>query len=86
MNSPDTTAQRSGTNLDATDELPALDPAAYEAQVLAGGAVEPAASAASDTGEVAAPAGAMDGDDGDDEMPPVPDADVMLEVERWIVQ
>ncbi|HXI67224.1 MAG TPA: FHA domain-containing protein [Steroidobacteraceae bacterium] len=85
MNSPDTTAQRSAADLDATDELPALDPAAYEAQVLAGDAAQAPASGPRGTGEVP-PAAAVDEDDGDDAMPPVPDADVMLEVERWIVQ
>ena len=33
MDSPDITAPRPSTVLDATDELPVLDPAAYEAEV-----------------------------------------------------
>src|SRR5262252_4796977 len=85
MNSPDTTAQRSATNLDATDELPALDPAAYEAQILASDAAEPPASLASGTGKVS-PAMAKDDENGDDIIPPLPDADIILEIERWIVQ
>jgi chromosome segregation ATPase len=85
MNSPDTTARRSSTELDATDELPALDVAAYEAEVAAREATEPAASGVTATGSDGSAGEAPDNCEAD-AAPRVADADVMLEVEHWIVQ
>ena len=79
MNSPDTTAGRSSTELDATDELAALDPVAYQAEVASRQAAEP--------GIGASPAEAEGPDNCEAEpAPQVLDADAMLEVERWIAQ
>ena len=85
MNSPDTTTRRSSTELEATDELPALDVAAYEAELAAREATEPPASGVTTTGSDGSAAEAPDNCEAD-AAPRVADADVMLEVERWIVQ
>jgi len=85
MNSTDTTARRSSTELEATDELPALDVAAYEAELAAREATEPPASGVTTRGSDGSAAEAPDNCEAD-AAPRVGDADVMLEVERWIVQ
>jgi golgin subfamily B member 1 len=85
MNSPDTTACSSSTELDTTDELPALDVAAYEAELLARESAAPAESAVTATGRDVSTAEAP-ASRGGDAASPAADADVMLEVERWIVQ
>jgi len=85
MNSPDTTARRSSTELEATHELPALDVAAYEAEVVAHEATEPPAIGVTATGSDGSAAVAPDNCEAD-AAPRVAGADVMLEVERWIVQ
>ena len=85
MNSPDTTACSSSTELETTDELPALDVAAYEAELLARESAAPAESAVTATGRDVSTAEAP-ASRGGDAASPAADADVMLEVERWIVQ
>ena len=85
MNSPDTTAQSPTTVLEATDELPALDVAAYEAEVAAREAAESAASGLTLTGNELPVAEARD-NCATGAASRVADADVMSEVERWIVQ
>jgi chromosome segregation ATPase len=69
MSSPDTAAQSPARGPDGTDELPALDVAAYEAAhpELKTAAVEPEPAPAQPP-------------------PPTADSELMLEVERWIVQ
>jgi chromosome segregation ATPase len=85
MNSPDTTARSSAIGLDATDQLPALDVAAYEAEIAARQAAAPPASDGTETGSDGS---AVEGrDDSESEARPrVADTDLMVEVERWIVQ
>jgi chromosome segregation ATPase len=85
MNSPDTTAGRSSTELDATDELPALDPAAYEAELASRQATESSGSGVSPAGRDVSGAEPFDNCE-TDPAPQVLDADLMLEVERWIAQ
>jgi chromosome segregation ATPase len=85
MNSPDTTAQSSTTVLEATDELPALDVAAYEAEVAAREAAESAASGLTLTGNELPVTEARD-NCATGAASRAADADVMSEVERWIVQ
>jgi DNA repair exonuclease SbcCD ATPase subunit len=68
MDPADTTPSPS-KGIDATDELPALDVAAYEAAQRAGESA-PAEPEAAEAGRAPVP----------------PDSELMLEVERWIVQ
>jgi DNA repair exonuclease SbcCD ATPase subunit len=86
MNPPKTTA-RPSVDLDATDELPVLDPAAYEAELLSresvgtpddgATATQPALPAAvSPTPDRGVPSAA----------PSAADADVMLAIEHWIAE
>jgi chromosome segregation ATPase len=75
----------SSTELEATSELPALDVAAYEAEVVAREATEPPGSGVTATGGDGSAAEAPDNCEAH-AAPRVADADVMLEVERWIVQ
>ena len=83
MNSPERTAQAPSLDLETTDELPALDAAAFEAEGLAREPGEPPHDGATAAGSEASAAGATVAPYGS---PPVPDPDVMLAVERWIVQ
>ena len=85
MNSPDTTARKSSTELEATAELPALDVAAYEAEVLAREAAETPDGGVTAAGSDGPAAEAPD-DCAAEAAPRMADAEVMLEVERWIVQ
>jgi septal ring factor EnvC (AmiA/AmiB activator) len=83
MSSPETTA-RPSRDLETTDELPALDVAAFETEDLGR---EPAAApddGASATGPESPAAGAPEAPGAP--AVPVPDPDVMLAVEHWIVQ
>jgi DNA repair exonuclease SbcCD ATPase subunit len=86
MNPPKTTA-RPSVDLDATDELPVLDPAAYEAEILARSAAEASDDGATAT-QPALPAAASPTPDRGvpNAAPPAPDADVMLAVEHWIAE
>jgi len=85
MDSPDITAPRPSTVLDATTELPALDPAAYEAEVASRQVAEPSACEVTPTGREVSAAEELD-DYGADAAPRVFDADYMVEVERWIAR
>src|SRR6516165_6666595 len=85
MDSPDITAPRPSTVLDATDELPALDPAAYEAEVASRQVAEPSACGATPAGREVPAAEELD-DYRDDAAPQVFDAAFMVEAERWIAQ
>jgi len=84
---PANTTTRPTVELDATDELPVLDPIAYEAEILAresGGPSDSDATAAeSEPPAARSPAP-------DDREPnavlPVADTDAMLAVEHWIAQ
>jgi chromosome segregation ATPase len=87
MNPPKTTA-RPSVDLDATDELPVLDPAAYEAAIRSR-----ESAGASDDGPTATqpalPAAASaipDQRSVPNAAPPAPDADVVLAVEHWIAE
>lgn len=86
MNTPKTTA-RPSVDLDATDEFPVLDAAAYEAEVLSREAADRtdswATAAESDLSAAGSP--------GPDprvpaDAPAATDSDAMLAVEHWIVQ
>jgi chromosome segregation ATPase len=86
MNPPKTTA-RPSVDLDATDELPVLDPAAYEAEVLSresAGLSDDGATATQPALPVAGPPTADRG--APTAAPPAVDADVMLAVEHWIAE
>lgn len=85
MNSPETTARSSAVGLDATDQLPPLDVAAYEAEIAAR---EAAAPPPSDVTETGSDGSAAEGPDDSETAagPQVADTDLMVEVERWIVQ
>ena len=85
MDSPDITAPRPSTVLDATDELPALDPAAYEAEVASRQVAEPSACGVTPAGREVPAAEELD-DYRDDAAPQVFDAAFMVEAERWIAQ
>src|SRR6516164_7068136 len=85
MDSPDITAPRPSTVLDATAELPALDPAAYEAEVASRQVADSSACGATPAEREVAAAEESD-DHGADAAPRVFDADFMVEVERWIAQ
>jgi len=86
MNTPNTTA-RPSVDLDATDEYPVLDAAAYEAQIRSR---EPAAASESWAAatEPDLPAAGPSASDQvvPDTAPPVSDSDDMLAVEHWIAQ
>jgi chromosome segregation ATPase len=86
MNPPKTTA-RPSVDLDATDELPVLDVAAYEAATLS---LEPAGAADSrmPAAESDAPAAGSPAPDlrVPNAAPAVADPDVMSSVEHWIVE
>lgn len=86
MNPPKTTA-RPSVDLDATDELPVLDAAAYEAELLSREAAGPSDSRATVT-ESDLPVAQSPAPDHrvPDAAPPATEPDVMSEVERWIVQ
>jgi pSer/pThr/pTyr-binding forkhead associated (FHA) protein len=85
MNTPKITA-RPSVDLDATDEFPVLDAAAYEAEVRSRDAADRTdswAATESDPGAVESPApdaGVLNA------APPAADSDAMLAVEHWIVQ
>ena len=70
------TPVRPSVDLDATDEFPVLDTAAYEAEGLAAGTESDAAAAGSPAPDPRAL----------DAAPPAVDSDVMSAVEHWIVQ
>ena len=84
MNSQDTTARSSSTELEATDELPALDVAAYEAELAARETAARSSVVTATANDISA-AEAPD-NCGAATTPRAADTDVMLEVERWIVQ
>lgn len=84
MNPPKTTA-RPSADLDATDELPVLDPAAYEAAVLSREAAGAADSSSAELDPFAAGSPAPD-HRLPNAVPPVADSDAILAVESWIVQ
>src|SRR6185312_16234134 len=86
MNTPNTTA-RPSVDLDATDEFPVLDAAAYEAEVLSRESGDKTDSWAIATGSAPA-AAASAADDHPVPVPPRPaaDADGMLAIEHWIAQ
>ncbi len=82
MNPPKTTA-RPSADLDATDELPVLDPAAYEAEVLS----REAAGRSDSSAQLDPFAGSPAPDHRiPNAVPPVADSDAILAVESWIVQ
>src|ERR1700751_5707910 len=85
MISPDTMAGREATGLEATDEFPALDVAAYEAEVAAREAAVPPESGVIATGSDGSATEPRDNLVAD-HAPPAANADGMLEIERWIVQ
>jgi chromosome segregation ATPase len=85
MNSPDTTARESSTELDATAELPALDLATYQAEAAPPRAVE-SSDVASTPAVQQVSAAEASADCGADAAPRAFDADVIVEVERWITQ
>jgi len=86
MNTPKTTA-RPAVDLDATDEFPVLDAAAYEAEVLSRDSGEQTDSWATDT---EADPSAVGFPAADHPVPDIPrvaaDSDAMLAVEHWIAQ
>src|SRR6185437_11288165 len=86
MNTPKTTA-RPAVDLDATDEFPVLDAAAYEAEVLSRDSGEQTDSWATDT---EADPSAVGFPAADHALPDIPrvaaDSDAMLAVEHWIAQ
>jgi len=84
MNVPKTTVPPS-VDLDATDEFPVLDAAAYEAEVLSRESAEPSEPTATQSDPTAAASPAPD-HGGLDAASPVGDSDVMSAVEHWIVQ
>src|SRR6516164_1255092 len=82
MSSPETTVRAPSRDIETTDELPALDVAAFETESLgreAGELADGAKAAGSEASSAGAPAAPF-------ATAPVPDPDVMLAVERWIVQ
>src|SRR5579863_8148670 len=84
---PQKTTARPSADLDATDEFPVLDAAAYEAESLSREPAEPSDGSAATT--ESDPRGAESS--APDHLPPnavaaVADSDVMLAVEHWIVQ
>jgi chromosome segregation ATPase len=86
MNPPKTTA-RPSVDLDATDELPVLDPAAYEAEVLSRESAGMSDGGATATQPALPVAGPPTPDRGaPTAAPPAVDADVMLAVEHWIAE
>lgn len=91
MNPPKTTA-RPSVDLDATDELPVLDPAAYEAAALAREAAGPSDAGPSDEGATATqpalPVAAPPTLErlAPNAAPPAADADVVSAVEHWIAE
>jgi pSer/pThr/pTyr-binding forkhead associated (FHA) protein len=86
MNPPKTTA-RPSVDLDATDELPVLDPAAYEAEVLARESAEPTHDDTATQPALPGAAAAPVADRGaPNAAPPAADADVVLAVEHWIAE
>ena len=85
MNTPKTTA-RPSADLDATDEFPVLDAAAYEAEVRSRDAADRTdswAATESDPGAAESPAPDARVPNA---APPAADSDAMLAVEHWIVQ
>jgi chromosome segregation ATPase len=83
MNTPKTTA-RPSVDLDATDELPVLDPAAYEAALLSR---DPTAPSDGSTESDPTAAGSPPLDHlVPNAAPAVADTDAILAVENWIVQ
>jgi len=88
MNTPKTTA-RPSVDLDATDEFPVLDAAAYEAEVLSREATDRTDSWATATESDLPAAGSVPPDPRLPTAappPPATDSDAMLAVEHWIVQ
>ncbi len=86
MNPPKTTV-RPSVDLDATDELPVLDPAAYEAEVLSRESTGPSDDGATATQPALPIAASPTPDRGaPSAAPPAADADVMLTVEHWIAE
>jgi chromosome segregation ATPase len=85
MNTPKITV-RPSVDLDATDEFPVLDAAAYEAEVRSRDAADRTdswAATESDPGAAESPAPEARVPDA---APPATDSDAMLAVEHWIVQ
>ena len=86
MNTPKTTA-RPSVDLDATDEFPVLDAAAYEAEVLSREAADRTDSWATAAESDLSAAGSPGADPRvPADAPAVTDSDAMLAVEHWIVQ
>jgi chromosome segregation ATPase len=86
MNPPKTTA-RPSVDLDATDELPVLDPAAYEAEVLSRESTGPADDLATATQPALSAGAAVTPDRGaPSAAAPTADSDVVLAVEHWIAE
>ena len=85
MNTPKTTA-RPSADLDATDEFPVLDAAAYEAEVLSREAVDRTDSWATATESDLSAAAASRAPDPrlPNAAPTATDSDAMLAVEHWI--
>jgi chromosome segregation ATPase len=81
------TTARPPVDLDATDEFPVLDAAAYEAEVLSRDSAGPsdARTAATDLNPGAAESPAA-GDQGPSAVPAAADSNDMLAVEHWIAQ
>jgi chromosome segregation ATPase len=86
MNPPKTTA-RPSVDLDATDELPVLDPAAYEAEILARESPGLSDDGATATQPVLPIAGSSTLErDAPNAVAPAADADVVSAVENWIAE
>jgi chromosome segregation ATPase len=84
---PQKTTARPSVDLDATDELPALDVAAYEAEVLSREPAGPSASGATATESApSAPGSPAPEPRLPNAAPAAADSDVMVAVEHWIVQ
>jgi chromosome segregation ATPase len=80
---PQKTTARASVDLDATDEFPVLDAAAYEAEVISREQAGPSTATEPDPSAAGSPAP-------DHRVPnaalPVADSEAMLAVERWIAQ
>ena len=84
---PQKTTVRPSADLDATDEFPVLDAAAYEAEVLSREPAEPSDGSAAATESDPSGVEPTAPDHGPpNAVPAVADSDVMLAVEHWIVQ
>lgn len=84
---PQKTTARPPVDLDATDEFPVLDAAAYEAEVVSRESAAPADARAAATESDPSGAGSPPAGFGAPEAaPPAADSDDMLAVEHWIAQ